>query len=46
MKLFMDEHIDPGITRGLRRSLPELDIQTVREANLLGQSDDMLLARA
>lgn len=42
----MDEHIDPGITRGLRRSLPELDIQTVQEANLLGQSDDVLLAHA
>jgi predicted nuclease of predicted toxin-antitoxin system len=46
MKLLMDEHIDPGITRGLRRALPELDIQTVQEADLQGQEDDVLLAYA
>jgi Domain of unknown function (DUF5615) len=46
MKFLMDEHIDPGITRGLRRALPELDVQTVQEAKLQGQDDDVLLAYA
>lgn len=46
MKLLMDEHIDPAITKGLRRIHPELDVVTVQEAGLRTKLDDVLLAWA
>jgi predicted nuclease of predicted toxin-antitoxin system len=42
----MDEHIDPGIIRGLKRIFPTLDIQTVQQVNLQSQPDHLILSYA
>jgi predicted nuclease of predicted toxin-antitoxin system len=42
----MDEHIDPAITKGLRRIYPELDVVTVQETGLRTKLDDVLLVWA
>ncbi|MCA9950467.1 MAG: DUF5615 family PIN-like protein [Anaerolineales bacterium] len=37
VNFYMDEHVHPAITRGLR--LREIDVLTAQEANMLGASD-------
>jgi predicted nuclease of predicted toxin-antitoxin system len=46
MKFLMDEHIEPAITRGLRRIYPQLDILSVQEAGLRTQPDEVILTWA
>ncbi len=46
VRFLADENFDQRITLGLRRNAPALDIQTAREAGLLGMPDPAVLAYA
>ncbi|MHB1560788.1 MAG: DUF5615 family PIN-like protein [Isosphaeraceae bacterium] len=46
MKLASDENFDADIVRGLVRILPDLDIVSVRDADLAGSPDPVVLAWA
>ena len=43
MKFLTDEHVPPGLARGLTRSLPNIDILELRHTHLLGASDPEVL---
>lgn len=44
VKFYMDEHVHPAITRGLR--LRNIDVLTAQEARMLGASDEEHLSLA
>lgn len=44
IKYYMDEHIPPAVTKGLRRR--EVDVLTAQEAGMLDTDDDKHLALA
>ena len=44
LKLYMDEHVPSAITNGLRER--GIDVRTVQDDDLLGESDPNLLDRA
>jgi predicted nuclease of predicted toxin-antitoxin system len=46
IKLASDENFDADIVRGLLRRVPDLDIESVQDANLSGSSDPTILAWA
>jgi predicted nuclease of predicted toxin-antitoxin system len=46
IKLASDENFDDDIVRGLLRCVPELDIVSVRDADLAGSPDPIILAWA
>lgn len=43
IKLLLDEHIDPDVALALRRQLPGLDVQSIRETDWQGMADPPLL---
>lgn len=43
MKFLTDEHIPPALARGLRRAHPGADILELRQTELLGRSDPVVL---
>lgn len=44
MKLLTDEHFRAEIARAVRREMPNFDIQSIHETNLVGLLDQPLLA--
>jgi predicted nuclease of predicted toxin-antitoxin system len=46
IKLASDENFDADIVRGLLRRVPDLDIESVQDANLSGSPDPTILAWA
>ena len=44
IRWYMDEHIPPAITQGLRRR--GVDVETTQEAGMLHASDELQLAYA
>ena len=44
MRLLTDEHFPAEIAQAVRRKMPEFDIQSIHETNLVGLLDQPLLA--
>lgn len=44
MKVLTDEHFPAGIAQAVRREVPNFDIQSMQETNLVGLLDQPLLA--